>query len=88
MCDQLTGYIFILCKFTAYCLQAFSCSPLHNFFAQLHVLDQFFILNLPELTSQIYSRCSYLKIVDFNGAFSFKKLSLEISLNGYKDERG
>ena len=30
------------------------------FFAWLHVLDEFFyILNLPELTSQIYSRCSY-----------------------------
>ena len=45
----------------------------------------FFILNLPELTSQICSRCSFLKIVDFNGAF--KKLSLEICLNRIRRER-
>ena len=30
------------------------------------VHDQFFIPNLPELISQIHSRCSYLQIVDFN----------------------
>ena len=33
------------------------------------MLDQFYILNLPELTSQIYSHSSYLKIVSFHGAF-------------------
>ena len=49
------------------------------------VHDQFFILNVPELIYQIYSRCSYLKIVDFNGAF--KKLSLEICFNKIRRER-
>ena len=49
------------------------------------VHDQFFILNVPELIYQIYSCCSYLKIVDFNGAF--KKLSLEIYLNKIRRQR-
>ena len=49
------------------------------------VHEQFFILNLPELTFKICSCCLYLKIFDFNGAF--KRLSLEICLNRIRRER-
>ena len=40
---------------------------------------------LPELKSQLYSRCSYLEIVEINGA-SFKKLSLGICLNSASEQ--
>ena len=51
----------------------------------MYSISSLFWVNLPELTSQVYSRCSFLKIVDFNWAF--KKLSSEICLNRIRRER-